>query len=160
MQPGQMYMLSSELPWLKTINCWGLLHFQWASSTFDLSFFDVFGYPGACPMLPLAWWLLRWARLLQVMAGLGGLGRLRELWLGRNKIREVDLTGLPRLLRLSLQSNRLTRIAGFQVRAQPPPGTGRTSSSMSQHCCYLEMEAYNDSGLGMVLGFVARSKRL
>jgi hypothetical protein len=78
------------------------------------------------PDVALAWWRLRWAWLLQVMSGLGGLGRLRELWLGRNKIREVDLTGLPRLLRLSLQSNRLTRIAGFQVRAHPPRNRATT----------------------------------
>ncbi|GAQ86745.1 hypothetical protein KFL_003090020 [Klebsormidium nitens] len=51
---------------------------------------------------------------IKVMSGLGGLPALRELWLGRNKIREIDLGGLTGLVRLSLQSNRLTHIAGLE----------------------------------------------
>lgn len=51
---------------------------------------------------------------IKVMAGLEGLRDLQELWLGRNRVRDVDLCGLTSLRRISVQSNRLTSIAGFE----------------------------------------------
>lgn len=49
-------------------------------------------------------------------AGLANLALLQELWLGRNRIAEVGdgLAALRSLKRLSLQSNRLTSMAGLQ----------------------------------------------
>ena len=49
-------------------------------------------------------------------AGLAQLSLLQELWLGRNRIADVGegLCMLHRLKRLSLQSNRLTSMAGLQ----------------------------------------------
>lgn len=49
-------------------------------------------------------------------AGLASLALLQELWLGRNRIGDVGegLAALRSLKRLSLQSNRLTSMAGLQ----------------------------------------------
>ena len=49
-------------------------------------------------------------------AGLAQLGLLQELWLGRNRIAKIGtgLATLHNLRRLSLQSNRLTSMAGLQ----------------------------------------------
>lgn len=52
---------------------------------------------------------------IRVMEGLEGLSKLSELWLGRNKIREVALCGLASLTKISIQSNRLTSMHGFQA---------------------------------------------
>lgn len=52
---------------------------------------------------------------LQVMEGLENLKELQQLWLGRNRIQTVNLCGLTSLLKISLQSNRLTSMAAFQV---------------------------------------------
>jgi protein phosphatase 1 regulatory subunit 7 len=49
------------------------------------------------------------------MGGLGQLKELQQLWLGRNRIQSVNLCGLTNLLKISLQSNRLTSMAAFQV---------------------------------------------
>lgn len=51
---------------------------------------------------------------LRVMENLQNLTILQELWLGRNRIRTVDLCGLKCIKKLSLQSNRLTSMMGFQ----------------------------------------------
>ncbi|CAA7410093.1 unnamed protein product [Spirodela intermedia] len=51
---------------------------------------------------------------LRVMENLENLTNLEELWLGRNRIKAVNLCGLKRIRRISLQSNRLTSMAGFQ----------------------------------------------
>lgn len=51
---------------------------------------------------------------IRVMENLHRLEKLKELWLGRNRIRTVDLCGLKSLVRVSLQSNRLTSMLGFQ----------------------------------------------
>ncbi|KAJ0977413.1 hypothetical protein J5N97_012887 [Dioscorea zingiberensis] len=51
---------------------------------------------------------------LRVMANLEALSNLQELWLGRNRIRTVNLCGLKCIKKISLQSNRLTSMAGFQ----------------------------------------------
>lgn len=51
---------------------------------------------------------------LRVMEGLQNMTILQELWLGRNRIRTVELCGLKSLLKISLQSNRLTSMLGFQ----------------------------------------------
>ena len=61
--------------------------------------------------------LLSSATAAAAAAGLDQLGpRLQELWLGRNRIAEVGsgLEQLRGLRRLSLQSNRLTSMAGLQ----------------------------------------------
>ncbi|KAK8939066.1 hypothetical protein KSP39_PZI010924 [Platanthera zijinensis] len=50
----------------------------------------------------------------QVMENLESLTNLQELWLGRNRIRAVDLCGLKCIRKISLQSNRLTSMLGFQ----------------------------------------------
>ncbi|XP_042456697.1 protein phosphatase 1 regulatory inhibitor subunit PPP1R7 homolog isoform X2 [Zingiber officinale] len=42
------------------------------------------------------------------------LTNLQELWLGRNRIRTVDLCGLNCIRKISLQSNRLTSMIGLQ----------------------------------------------
>lgn len=49
-------------------------------------------------------------------AGLAHLSLLQELWLGRNRVAEIGqgLEQLRALRRLSLQSNRLTSMAGLQ----------------------------------------------
>lgn len=51
---------------------------------------------------------------LRVMENLGTLVNLQELWLGRNRIRAVNLCGLKCLRKVSLQSNRLTSMKGFE----------------------------------------------
>jgi len=53
--------------------------------------------------------------LFQVMENLETLTNLQELWLGRNRIRAVNLCGLKLIKKISLQSNRLTSMDGFQV---------------------------------------------
>jgi hypothetical protein len=53
--------------------------------------------------------------LFQVMENLETLTNLQELWLGRNRIRAVNLCGLKLIKKISLQSNRLTSMHGFQV---------------------------------------------
>ncbi|XP_020593923.1 protein phosphatase 1 regulatory subunit pprA [Phalaenopsis equestris] len=50
----------------------------------------------------------------RVMENLENLTNLKELWLGRNRIRAVNLCGLKCITKLSLQSNRLTSMLGFQ----------------------------------------------
>jgi len=50
------------------------------------------------------------------MENLQTLTNLQELWLGRNRIRAVNLCGLTCIRKLSLQSNRLTSMAGLQVK--------------------------------------------
>lgn len=50
------------------------------------------------------------------MENLQTLTNLQELWLGRNRIKAVNLCGLTCIRKLSLQSNRLTSMAGLQVR--------------------------------------------
>ncbi|XP_068343134.1 protein phosphatase 1 regulatory inhibitor subunit PPP1R7 homolog [Pyrus communis] len=51
---------------------------------------------------------------LRVMENLQNLTKLQELWLGRNRIKVVNLCGLKCIKKLSLQSNRLTSMAGFE----------------------------------------------
>lgn len=51
---------------------------------------------------------------IRVMENLHSLKKLEELWLGRNRIRTVTLCGLNSLVKISLQSNRLTSMLGFQ----------------------------------------------
>ncbi|KAH7415993.1 hypothetical protein KP509_14G070200 [Ceratopteris richardii] len=50
----------------------------------------------------------------RVMENLNNMVTLKELWLGRNRIRVVNLCGLKSLVKISLQSNRLTSMLGFQ----------------------------------------------
>lgn len=49
------------------------------------------------------------------MENLQNLTNLEELWLGRNRIKAVNLCGLKCLKKISLQSNRLTSMTGFEV---------------------------------------------
>lgn len=49
------------------------------------------------------------------MENLQTLTKLKELWLGRNRIRVVNLCGLKCIEKISLQSNRLTSMKGFEV---------------------------------------------
>ncbi|KAK4781223.1 hypothetical protein SAY87_017329 [Trapa incisa] len=51
---------------------------------------------------------------LRVMENLENFAKLRELWLGRNRIKQVNLCGLKCIKKISLQSNRLTSMLGFQ----------------------------------------------
>ncbi|KAK9130999.1 hypothetical protein Sjap_011486 [Stephania japonica] len=51
---------------------------------------------------------------LKVMENLHNLTNLQELWLGRNRIRAVNLCELKCIKKISLQSNRLTSMIGFQ----------------------------------------------
>ncbi|CAL0330913.1 unnamed protein product [Lupinus luteus] len=51
---------------------------------------------------------------LRVMENLQNLTNLQELWLGRNRIKLVNLCGLKCIKKLSLQSNRLTSMTGFE----------------------------------------------
>uniref|UniRef100_A0A251J0H3 Protein phosphatase 1 regulatory subunit 7 n=1 Tax=Manihot esculenta TaxID=3983 RepID=A0A251J0H3_MANES len=51
---------------------------------------------------------------LEVMENLENLTNLQELWLGRNRIKAVNLCGLKCIKKLSLQSNRLTSMKGFE----------------------------------------------
>ncbi|KAL0308579.1 UNVERIFIED_CONTAM: protein phosphatase 1 regulatory inhibitor subunit PPP1R7 [Sesamum radiatum] len=48
------------------------------------------------------------------MENLENLSTLQELWLGRNRIRAINLCGLKCIKKLSLQSNRLTSISGLE----------------------------------------------
>lgn len=50
----------------------------------------------------------------RVMENLHTMVKLKELWLGRNRIRTVNLCGLKSLVKISLQSNRLTSMLGFE----------------------------------------------
>lgn len=52
---------------------------------------------------------------IQVMENLQNMINLQELWLGRNRIKTVDLCGLICIKKISLQSNRLTSMNGFEV---------------------------------------------
>lgn len=49
------------------------------------------------------------------MEDLENFTKLQELWLGRNRIKQVNLCGLKCIKKISLQSNRLTSMLGFQV---------------------------------------------
>ncbi|XP_027175729.1 protein phosphatase 1 regulatory inhibitor subunit PPP1R7 homolog [Coffea eugenioides] len=51
---------------------------------------------------------------LRVMENLQNLINLQELWLGRNRIKTVNLCGLKCIKKISLQSNRLTSMTGFE----------------------------------------------
>ncbi|KAK7358370.1 hypothetical protein VNO77_00297 [Canavalia gladiata] len=51
---------------------------------------------------------------LRVMENFQNLTNLQELWLGRNRIKAVNLCGLKYIKKISLQSNRLTSMAGFE----------------------------------------------
>lgn len=51
---------------------------------------------------------------LRVMENMHNLTNLQELWLGRNRIKSVNLCGLKCIKKLSLQSNRLTSMKGFE----------------------------------------------
>ncbi|KAH9762522.1 protein phosphatase 1 regulatory inhibitor subunit PPP1R7-like [Citrus sinensis] len=51
---------------------------------------------------------------LRVMENLQNLTNLQELWLGRNRIKVVNLCGLKCIKKISLQSNRLTSMKGFE----------------------------------------------
>ncbi|VVB17092.1 unnamed protein product [Arabis nemorensis] len=51
---------------------------------------------------------------LRVMENMENFTRLEELWLGRNRIKVVDLCGLNCIKKISLQSNRLTSMKGFE----------------------------------------------
>ncbi|KMZ73063.1 Protein phosphatase 1 regulatory subunit [Zostera marina] len=51
---------------------------------------------------------------LRVMECLENMKNLQELWLGRNRIKTVNLCGLKCIKKISLQSNRLTSMTGFQ----------------------------------------------
>ncbi|KNA17141.1 hypothetical protein SOVF_082880 [Spinacia oleracea] len=51
---------------------------------------------------------------LRVMENLETLINLQELWLGRNRIKAVNLCGLKCIKKLSLQSNRLTSMKGCE----------------------------------------------
>jgi protein phosphatase 1 regulatory subunit 7 len=75
-------------------------------------------------------------------AGLAQLGQLQELWLGRNRIAEVGdgLSSLTNLRRLSLQSNRLTSMAGLQ------------------HCTALEELYLSHNGIQQLEGLQALTK--
>lgn len=53
--------------------------------------------------------------LFQVMENLENFTKLQELWLGRNRIKQVNLCGLKCIKKISLQSNRLTSMVGFEV---------------------------------------------
>ncbi|KAG7609795.1 Leucine rich repeat 4 [Arabidopsis suecica] len=51
---------------------------------------------------------------LRVMENLENFTKLEELWLGRNRIKVVNLCGLKCIKKISLQSNRLTSMKGFE----------------------------------------------
>ncbi|XP_010493045.1 PREDICTED: protein phosphatase 1 regulatory subunit pprA-like [Camelina sativa] len=51
---------------------------------------------------------------LRVMENLENFTILEELWLGRNRIKVVNLCGLRCIKKISLQSNRLTSMKGFE----------------------------------------------
>ena len=49
------------------------------------------------------------------MENMENFTKLDELWLGRNRIKVVNLCGLTCIKKISLQSNRLTSMKGFEV---------------------------------------------
>ncbi|CAN8252372.1 unnamed protein product [Cochlearia groenlandica] len=51
---------------------------------------------------------------LRVMENMENFTKLEELWLGRNRIKIVNLCGLKCIKKISLQSNRLTSMKGFE----------------------------------------------
>ncbi|CAH9101941.1 unnamed protein product [Cuscuta epithymum] len=51
---------------------------------------------------------------LRVMENLQTLINLQELWLGRNRIRAINLCGLKCIKKISIQSNRLTATTGLE----------------------------------------------
>lgn len=51
---------------------------------------------------------------VRVMENFQNLTNLQELWLGRNRIKVVNLCGLKCIKKISLQSNRLTSTRGFE----------------------------------------------
>uniref|UniRef100_M4FCK1 Protein phosphatase 1 regulatory subunit 7 n=1 Tax=Brassica campestris TaxID=3711 RepID=M4FCK1_BRACM len=51
---------------------------------------------------------------LRVMVNMESLTKLEELWLGRNRIKVVNLCGLRCIKKISLQSNQLTSMKGFE----------------------------------------------
>lgn len=51
---------------------------------------------------------------LKVMENLQTLTNLHELWLGRNRIRTINVCGLKCIKKISLQSNRITSISGLE----------------------------------------------
>ncbi|KVH93877.1 Leucine-rich repeat-containing protein, partial [Cynara cardunculus var. scolymus] len=51
---------------------------------------------------------------LRVIENLQNLTNLQELWLGRNRIKAINLCGLKCIKKLSLQSNRLTSMKGLE----------------------------------------------
>ncbi|KAM7260249.1 hypothetical protein ACFE04_015990 [Oxalis oulophora] len=51
---------------------------------------------------------------LRVMENLENLTLLQELWLGRNRIKAINLCGLKCIKKLSLQSNRITSMKGVE----------------------------------------------
>ncbi|ESQ41983.1 hypothetical protein EUTSA_v10014089mg [Eutrema salsugineum] len=51
---------------------------------------------------------------LRVMENMENFTKLEELWLGRNRIKVVNLCGLRCVKKISLQSNRLTSMKGFE----------------------------------------------
>ncbi|CDY39147.1 BnaA07g01430D [Brassica napus] len=53
-------------------------------------------------------------RFIQVMVNMESLTKLEELWLGRNRIKVVNLCGLRCIKKISLQSNQLTSMKGFE----------------------------------------------
>lgn len=57
--------------------------------------------------------------VIQVMENLQSLTNLQQLWLGRNRIKVVNLCGLNCIKKISLQSNRLTSMTGFEVCSLP-----------------------------------------
>ncbi|KAI3430888.1 hypothetical protein D9Q98_009297 [Chlorella vulgaris] len=79
---------------------------------------------------------------IRTIEGLAQLGQLQELWLGRNRIAEVGdgLSSLTNLRRLSLQSNRLTSMAGLQ------------------HCTALEELYLSHNGIQQLEGLQALTK--
>lgn len=54
------------------------------------------------------------ANRVREMNGIQNLTQLKELWLGKNRIKTVDMCHLTGLTRISLQNNRLTSMLGFQ----------------------------------------------
>ncbi|CAM6101511.1 unnamed protein product [Calypogeia fissa] len=54
------------------------------------------------------------ANRIRELNGIQNLTQLKELWLGRNRIKTVDMCGLKSLTRISVQNNRLTSMLGFQ----------------------------------------------
>ncbi|CAI8619755.1 unnamed protein product [Vicia faba] len=75
---------------------------------FDLSFNEIASLHGVSRILELG------SNKLRVMENLENLVNLQELWLGRNRIKVVNLCGLKCIKKISLQSNRLTSMIGFE----------------------------------------------